>query len=119
MGARVRGSSELETSLVYRATFRIARATQTNLVFKTSQTNQEIKTTSYQSVLALNSIACTVSYVKERVYNGGEGMTAKAGSWLISFNHNPVDTKNRKWVEATETPITPPMMNFIQKGSSY
>ena len=44
---------EFEASLVYRATFRTSRATQTNLVFRNKQT--KMKTVGYQTVLASNS----------------------------------------------------------------
>lgn len=30
-------------------------------------------------------------------------MIAQKGSWLISFSHSIVDTKNRRWIEAIET----------------
>ena len=96
LGRQSRGSSELETSLVYRATFRTARATQTNLVFKTNQTNQEIQTASYQTkCLSIEQqlLLLYLMWLRERVYDGVEGLTAKAGSWLIRFNHNPVSKK--------------------------
>ena len=30
-------------------------------------------------------------------------MAAQEGSWLISFNYNPVDRKNRKWFVAIDS----------------
>ena len=53
LGNRGQGISEFEASLVYRATFRTSRATQTNLVFRNKQT--KMKTVSYQTVLVSNS----------------------------------------------------------------
>lgn len=46
-------------------------------------------------------------------------MTAKEGNGLISFKHNIVDTKNKKWVEARDTQIPLLMRSFLQKGFSY
>ena len=53
LGNQGQGISEFEASLVYRATFRTSRATQTNLVFRNKQT--KMKTVGYQTVLASNS----------------------------------------------------------------
>jgi hypothetical protein len=51
LGGRDRQISEFETSLVYKVSFRTARATQRNPVSKNKQTNKNIiTTTNYQNV---------------------------------------------------------------------
>ena len=53
LGSQGQGISEFKDSLVYKATFRTARATQTILVFKNKQI--KMKTVGYQTALASNS----------------------------------------------------------------
>lgn len=47
------------------------------------------------------------------LYNGGEITTAQEGSWLMGFNHNIVETKNRKWIKTIDTQLTSPMRNVF------